>query len=586
MGKLLSVLILLFSAQYGLSQNPAREQGGKPPNIIIIMTDDQGYGDFGITGNDIIETPNINRFAHESVRFERFFVSPVCAPTRAALLTGRYYLRTGVTGVTRRAEVMNAEEITIAEYLQANGYATGCFGKWHNGSNYPFNPTGQGFDEFWGFTDGIIRNYFDTRLKHKTETVETKGYLTDFFTDKAIDFIEENQDKPFFCYLPYNVPHTPIQVQDSLFQKYRAKGIDDYTAGIYAMCETVDYNLKRLLDALQESNLEENTVLFFLTDNGPNGVRYNGGMKGKKGSIDEGGVRVPLFVRWKDHFQPNQVVTELADHIDILPTVLDLCGIPLPGEPQIDGRSLLPLLTGSNTKWAERPLFTYYNGKGAVRINRYRLAVEKDGQTKLYDMWADPSQLSDISREQPDKTQEMHQLYRDWLANVNPTDDNPPVEIGHPEQRVVDLPTTGGNLSGQLDYKNQHGWSYDWAVNWVSVEDSIAWDIEVVKEGTYEVFLQYLVLPGNEGATVMVKVGDQQLEKTIREAFVPESYPSPDNIDRGRAPEMAWQNFSWGTMKLKPGKYSLMVKATDIPKTQVGELYGLRIVNKSSGGSL
>ena len=556
------------------------------PNIIIIMTDDQGYGDFGVTGNDIIETSVINQFAHESVRFERFFVSPVCAPTRAALLTGRYYLRTGVTGVTRREEVMNTEEVTIAEYLKKVGYATGCFGKWHNGANYPFDPTGQGFDEFWGFTDGIIRNYFNTRLKHNTEVVETKGYLTDFFTDKAVNFIKENQSSPFFCYLPYNVPHTPIQVDDSLFQKYQAKGIDDYTAGIYAMCETVDYNLNKLLTALQELNLEENTVIFFLTDNGPNGLRYNSGMKGKKASIDEGGVRVPLFVRWKEHFLPNRVVTELADHIDILPTILDLCGIPLSDESQLDGRSLLPLLTESDTKWEERPLFTYFSGRGAVRTNQYRLAVEKNGRTRLYDMWADPSQLNDIAQQQPDKTQEMDQLYRNWLADVNPTNNNPPVELGHPEQRVVELPATGGSLSGQLAYKNQHGWSYDWAVNWVSVDDRISWDINVVNKGNYEFFLQYLVPPGNEGATVMVEVGGQQLEKTIREAFVPDAYPSPDNLDRGRAPEMAWQNFSWGTLKLKPGKYSLTVKATDIPQAQVGELYGLRIVNKSHRNSL
>ncbi len=466
------------------------------------------------------------------------------------------------------------------------GHATGCFGKWHNGSNYPFDPTGQGFDEFWGFTDGIIRNYFNTRLKHNTEVVETKGYLTDFFTDKAVNFIKENQSSPFFCYLPYNVPHTPIQVDDSLFQKYQAKGIDDYTAGIYAMCETVDYNLNKLLTALQELNLEENTVIFFLTDNGPNGLRYNSGMKGKKASIDEGGVRVPLFVRWKEHFLPNRVVTELADHIDILPTILDLCGIPLSDESQLDGRSLLPLLTESDTKWEERPLFTYFSGRGAVRTNQYRLAVEKNGRTRLYDMWADPSQLNDIAQQQPDKTQEMDQLYRNWLADVNPTNNNPPVELGHPEQRVVELPATGGSLSGQLAYKNQHGWSYDWAVNWVSVDDRISWDINVVNKGNYEFFLQYLVPPGNEGATVMVEVGGQQLEKTIREAFVPDAYPSPDNLDRGRAPEMAWQNFSWGTLKLKPGKYSLTVKATDIPQAQVGELYGLRIVNKSHRNSL
>ncbi len=569
------IIILLFTLS--LSVIAQNSEGITPPNVIIIMTDDQGYGDFGITGNDIIETPTINRFASKSVRFDRFYVSPVCAPSRASLLTGRYYLRTGVSGVTRRDEVMNSEEVTIAEYLKQAGYATGCFGKWHNGSNYPFDPTGQGFDEFWGFTDGIIRNYFDTRLKHNTQLAETKGYLTDFFTDKAIAFIEEKQDQPFFCYLPYNVPHTPIQVQDSLFQKYLAKGINEYTAGIYAMCETVDYNLEKLLIALQKLELEENTIIFFLTDNGPNGVRFNGGMKGKKASLDEGGVRVPLFVQWKNHLPENYMVTELADHIDLLPTVLDLCQIPLPEAAKVDGRSLVPLMMRKDTEWAERPLFSYFADRGAVRTNEYRLIVGKNEQLALYDMLADPAQLNNIAGELPDKRNELFELYRNWLSEVKTNDTNLPVEVGHLQQAIVELPTTGGQLHGNLAYKNKNGWSYDWMVNWKSVQDSVSWKIKVVEARDYEFFLQYLVPSGSEGATVVVKVGDQELVQRINESFVPQAYPSPDNVDRGRAPEMAWQDFSWGTLQLSPGDYSLSVQATDIPQDQVGELYGVKV---------
>jgi len=569
------IIILLFTLS--LSVIAQNSEGITPPNVIIIMTDDQGYGDFGITGNDIIETPTINRFASKSVRFDRFYVSPVCAPSRASLLTGQYYLRTGVSGVTRRDEVMNSEEVTIAEYLKQAGYATGCFGKWHNGSNYPFDPTGQGFDEFWGFTDGIIRNYFDTRLKHNTQLAETKGYLTDFFTDKAIAFIEEKQDQPFFCYLPYNVPHTPIQVQDSLFQKYLAKGINEYTAGIYAMCETVDYNLEKLLIALQKLELEENTIIFFLTDNGPNGVRFNGGMKGKKASLDEGGVRVPLFVQWKNHLPENYMVTELADHIDLLPTVLDLCQIPLPEAAKVDGRSLVPLMMRKDTEWAERPLFSYFADRGAVRTNEYRLIVGKNEQLALYDMLADPAQLNNIAGELPDKRNELFELYRNWLSEVKTNDTNLPVEVGHLQQAIVELPTTGGQLHGNLAYKNKNGWSYDWMVNWKSVQDSVSWKIKVVEARDYEFFLQYLVPSGSEGATVVVKVGDQELVQRINESFVPQAYPSPDNVDRGRAPEMAWQDFSWGTLQLSPGDYSLSVQATDIPQDQVGELYGVKV---------
>ncbi len=551
------------------------------PNIIIIMTDDQGYGDFGVTGNSLIETPVINQLTHESVRFERFYVSPVCAPTRASLLTGRYFLRTGVNGVTRRHEVMNKEEVTLAEVLKSAGYATGCFGKWHNGSNYPYDPTGQGFDEFWGFTDGIIRNYFNTRLKHNTEKVEMEGFLTDFFTTKAIEFIEKNQQRPFLCYLPYNVPHTPIQVSASLFDKYKQKGVEEYTAGIYAVCETVDHNLDKLVKKLRELDLEEKTVIIFLTDNGPNGDRNNAGMKGKKGSVDEGGIRVPLWVRWKGHFPEDEVITELADHIDIFPTVLDICNVPVPDTLLIDGRSLKPLLLGQDIEWQERHLYSWFNGKGSIRNNRYRLTVNGDAQVSLYDMQADPSQLFNLAREKPRTRDELFKLYQEWQDEMNPSDKNPPVEIGHAEQITIELPTTSSALSENLKYKNHHGWAYDWAINWLSPDDAISWDIKVVNDGTYEVFLQYLVKAGNEGAKVKVTFGDKSLIKKIDSAFVPAPYPNYDNVDRGRPLEMQWQDFSWGKVNLSSGTYQVKVEALEIPGKEAGELYGLKIKNLS-----
>ncbi len=378
----MKILFRIFLISFGflnLQQNLCANI--EKPNIIIIMTDDQGYGDFGVTGNDVIETPAINSFAAESVSFDRFYVSPVCSPTRATLLTGRYYLRTGVTGVTGGEETMNDEEVTIAEILKTNGYKTGCFGKWHNGANYPYDPVGQGFDEFWGFNSGIIRNYFNTRLRHNTNTVQTEGYLTDFFTDKAINFIEANRNKPFFCYIPYNVPHTPIQVHDELFQKYLKKGMNEYDAGIYAMCESVDQNVERLLNKVSELNLDDKTIILFMTDNGPNGFRFNGGMKGKKAQLDEGGVRVPLWIRWTGKLQPH-VVSQLTDHIDILPTVLDLCNIPVPDSLAIDGKSLKPLLVDPMAEWPERPLFSYFSEKVQYEITGSGLPLTKTGKNR------------------------------------------------------------------------------------------------------------------------------------------------------------------------------------------------------------
>lgn len=551
------------------------------PNVIIIMTDDQGYGDFGVTGNDIIETPTINSFAAESVSFDRFYVSPVCAPSRASLLTGRYYLRTGVTGVTGGEETMNQEEVTIAEILKANGYTTGCFGKWHNGANFPYDPVGQGFDEFWGFTGGIIRNYFDTRIRHNSETVEAGGYLTDFLTDKAMEFIETNKNKQFFCYIPYNVPHTPIQVHDELFQKYLKKGINEYHAGIYAMCESVDQNVERLLNKVSALNLNENTIILFLTDNGPNGDRFNAGMKGKKAQVDEGGVRVPLWVRWEGKLKPH-VVTHLTDHIDILPTVLDLCNIPMPDSLNIDGISFKSLLFDPFADWPERPLFSYYTGKGAVRSNQFRLTLGSDGKKSLFDMIADPSQLRNIALNDPEKTDELFKLYQNWLDDVQPDLASFSEELGHPEQPVVDLPVSSGKLHGNLKFKNRFGYAYDWAVNWKSTDDSFTWDVKVVNDGVYEFFLQYLVPPGSEGAKIEIMVNANSLLKKVEESFMPEAYPNRDQVDRGRLPELKWGNFSWGTLSLKKGEYKITVKASDIPGPQVGELYGLRIEKQNT----
>jgi arylsulfatase A len=203
---------------------------------------------------------------------------------------------------------MASEETTLAEMFQQAGYTTGCFGKWHNGAHYPYHPNGQGFDEFLGFCAGHWNNYFDTHLEHNGKRIETEGYITDVLTDAALEFMQSNQDQPFFCYVPYNAPHSPWQVPDSYYFKYKSKGLDDKTATAYAMCENIDDNVGRLLKFLEKANLDEDTIVLFLTDNGPNSDRYNGNMKGRKGSAHEGGVRVPLFMRWTGKILPGTVI--------------------------------------------------------------------------------------------------------------------------------------------------------------------------------------------------------------------------------------------------------------------------------------
>lgn len=257
------------------------------PNVLIVLTDDQGFGDITAHGNPHVRTPHLDHFADSEARFDRFFVSPVCAPTRASLLTGRYHLRTGVSGVTRGYENMRTEEVTIAELFRLAGYATACFGKWHNGRHMPLHPNGQGFEEFVGFCGGHWNTYFDPPLEHNGKPIEREGYIADILTDEAIRFIGNQGDKPWLCYLAFNTPHSPWRVPDKYWDHYENLGLDTQAQCAYAMVENIDDNFARLLDTVDTMGAK-NTIVLFLTDNGANSDRFNAGMKGRKGSVDEG----------------------------------------------------------------------------------------------------------------------------------------------------------------------------------------------------------------------------------------------------------------------------------------------------------
>jgi len=312
------------------------------PNVVLIMTDDQGWGDIAIHGNNLIHTPTLDKLYEQSIVLNHFYASPLCAPTRASLLTGRDHLRTGVSFVQNGLENMRPEETTIAELFKQAGYATGCFGKWHNGAYYPYTPNGQGFDEFLGFCCGHWANYFDPLLQHNETMITGKGYITDILTDAALGFIDKNKDRSFFCYIPFNAPHGPFQVPDKYFDKYNISlPIKDdveraFVASIYGMVENVDDNVARVLKRLDDLKLRDNTIVLFMSDNGPSFkkvypeleeiTRYNGGMRGQKGTVHEGGVRVPCFVSWQGKIKHRIIDTPTAI-IDILPTLMNLCGI-------------------------------------------------------------------------------------------------------------------------------------------------------------------------------------------------------------------------------------------------------------------
>lgn len=381
-----------MSAAAGSSLALSCQRSARRPNVILIMTDDQGYGDLSATGNPVLSTPHTDSLARDGMRFDNFYVCPVCAPTRASLLTGRYYYRTGVVDTFMGRAMMHPGERTVAEILREAGYRTGIFGKWHLGDNYPMRPQDQGFEESLIHGGGGIgqpadppgNTYMDPKLRENGEWKQFQGYCTDIFADAAIGFVEKHRDTPFFCYLATNAPHTPLEVPGDWVKPFQGGGLDETTARIYAMVKNIDDNIGRLLGKLDELGLADDTVVMFLTDNGPQQPgRYNGGMRGLKTTVYQGGVRVPLFVRWPGRVTAGSSTARLAANLDVTPTICDITGAPLPRDREIDGRSLLPLLEGRSGSWADRTIcIQWHRGDApnprqaaAVVTERYKLAI-------------------------------------------------------------------------------------------------------------------------------------------------------------------------------------------------------------------
>ncbi|MHC4407121.1 MAG: arylsulfatase [Planctomycetota bacterium] len=557
---------------------------GRSPNVLLIITDDQGWGDVRSHGNPQIDTPALDRLASQGARLDRFYVSPVCAPTRASLLTGRHYLRTGTTWVTHRWEVLRAEEITIAEVLKQAGYATGCFGKWHNGAQLPNHPNGQGFGEFLGFCGGAWNLYVDAPLEHNGRPIRSRGYITDVLTDAALAFIQEHRDGPFFCYLPYNAPHSPFVVPDRFFDKYKARGLDDQIAAVYGMVESIDENVGRLLEKLDAWDLARDTIVLFLTDNGPNGRRFNGGMKGTKGSVHEGGVRVPLFVRWPGRIEAGTTVGQIAAHVDLLPTIVDLSGVPMPNTLPLDGVSLAPLLEGTAGDWPDRMLFSFNarrgevgTSPGAVRTQRYRL-VYYGKQYELYDMSADPGQEHDLARQRPEVVRRLREAYEAWLADVSRGGfRRPPIPIGYPGADRVPLPASAASISGGVRFANSIGWTTDWLTDWKGLDDRISWELDAARPGRYEVVLHYSCPAADVGSRIRLEAGAEGIEATILQPYDTGLIRRPD-----RVPDANWllREFTplvLGTIDLPEGRSRLSLQALAILGEMVCHLEKLEL---------
>lgn len=577
------ISVLFCSCKF--SSKELSKQKTDQPNVLLIMTDDQGWGDFGVNGNDSVDTPVLNSLAREGIQFDRFYVSPVCAPTRASLLTGRYHLRTGTSWVTHRMEVMQTEELTLAELLKEEGYQTGCFGKWHNGEQYPNNAIGQGFDEFFGFSAGHWNNYFNTSLDSNGVHINTQGYISDVLTDASIRFIERNKNTPFFCYVPFNAPHGPFQVPEKYFRKYKDLGFNDKDACVYGMCENIDDNVGKILNTIDSLELTSNTIVLFLTDNGPNGVRYNGGMKGHKGKVDEGGVRVPLFIRYPARFKTAFTVEEISAHIDILPTIAELCGIPIPVSLELDGISLVPLMENTGKPvWNERNIFTHqvHQGlkktPGAVRNSRYRLVIYEDKDTLLYDMLKDPGQISDIASSSPEILGEMLLDYDNWYADViKDFQGSPSIPVGYMEFPTASLPAPESQLFGDLKFKGKMGWANDWIINWSSQTDKAEWIIDVVEDGDFEVSMEYALAEEGKGTEVKLLTNEGSLVIELARVVAADYLPSPDRVVRGEVYERNWGTINLGNVHLSSGTQSLQLKASKIMAPGSFELKSLSL---------
>ena len=557
-----------------------------PPNIVIFLADDQGWGDLSCNWNTMLKTPNIDSLAKNGVRLDRFYVCPVCSPTRAEFLTGRYHPRTGVRGVSTGLERLNLDEKTLADSCKNAGYATAAFGKWHNGSQWPYHPNARGFDEYYGFTSGHWGEYIDPSLEHNGVPVRGKGFTVDDFTSHALDFIEKNSAKPFLVYLPYNTPHSPFIVPKPFWNNFKDKAISqrgvegdredtDVTRAVLAMCENIDVNVGRVLSKIENLGIKENTIVLYFSDNGPNSFRFNGGMKGRKGSTDEGGVRSPGFISWPGKLPAGKTVAQICGAIDILPTLLSLSGISRVGDMPLDGKDLSKLFFDADPQWPDRMIFSNWAGKTSVRTEQYRL----DDKGALFDMKNDPGQTKNIAVNEPEVAKKLSEAVAQWRKEVIPKKpDERPIPVGFTQMPRTPLPARDGTTSGKIK-RSANAPNCSYFVNWNSKEDRINWDIEVNKQGTYAVEILYACPLKDAGSTIEISFNDSKLVTKVVQGWDPPLITDQDVIPRPAA-ESIMKDFKIleaGKIKLSKGKGDLVLRALEIPGKEVMQVRAINL---------
>lgn len=506
----------------------------RQPNVLLIMTDDQGYGDIHFNGNEMIQTPNLDRLAKQSFRLENFHVDPTCSETRSALMTGKYSMSVGVWHTIMGRSILRSDALTMAEVFRENGYRTGMFGKWHLGDNFPYRPEDRGFQKVLrhggggvGQTPDVWKNdYFDDVYFNDGKAEQQTGYCTDVFVDAAKEFIAES-DQPFFCYIATNAAHGPYRVEERYSKPYREKGVPQVMSQFYGMITNIDENVGELLALLDEHEIAKDTIFIFMTDNGtaaglsrPSDSEswkgYNADMRGTKGSQYEGGHRVPCFIRY-----PRLGITEgssktLTAHFDLFPTLVDLCELKWPFRIQTDGQSLRPLFDGDSASFDDRVLVVQSQRvdqpekgrKHSVMKGKFRLVDGKE----LYDLAQDPGQTKNLSESQPELVSELRAAYDLWWKKAA-------IRINEDVALVI-----GAEEAPQV-YLTCHDWHapqgpVPWNQTHIArdIPSNGQWAIEVVRPGTYEITLATRP-PGFEiplckkGGSVQLQIGEQAWTK-------------------------------------------------------------------------
>ena len=556
-------LLIIFTLLHGFISC----ENQSSPNILIVLTDDQGWGDLSIRGNTNLKTPNIDNIGYNGASFERFYVSPVCAPTRAELLSGKYFVKSGVNGVTRGYERMSNDVQLVSEYFKEKNYITGLFGKWHNGSQPPYHPNYRGFDEFFGFTSGHWGNYFNPILEKNGKIIKTNGYINDVITNEAISFIK-NSKQPFLSFISYNTPHSPMQVPDkyylnkkvSLVGRYSNKENINKTKAALGMIENIDENIGNIVSVLKEKDVYDNTIIIFLSDNGPNGNRWNNDFKDRKGSTNEGGVRVPFFIQWPNNIKKGLKINQVSSVLDLFPTLLELTGNKALDD--LDGVSLKKYLDTPSLLDDERTIFSYWNNRISARNNNYIL----DHENNLYDLVKDYFQYSPLEKDNNPNYQKLLNDKNEWLKEVvNPHIEKltrRPFTINYKTAEYTHLPARDAEINGDLKRSSIHA-NCSFIENWKNTEDYIYWEIDVLEDGINNIELYYTLEKESVGTEIALELENQIIKKTIDKFHDPRLVGSvKDKIERIESYTKDFKKINIGKISLKKGKSILKLKTT------------------------